>query len=86
MTKNTNKSKEKYDKSEIKIIIITCVLGLSVGYILLFSGVRFEICNIAATAIGYAYYYHKVKKQIREEKAKEQEQNDWYSWYTKRQA
>ena len=84
MTKNINKLKEKYDKREIKIIIITCVLGLSVGYILLFSGVRFEICNIAATATGYAYYCHKIRKQLREEKAKEQEQNDWYSWHTKR--
>lgn len=79
MDKSTNKSKEKYDKSEIKTIIITCVLGLSVGYILLFSGVRFEICNIAATATGYAYYCHKIRKQIIEEnnkKAEEQEQND----------
>lgn len=76
MTNNINKSKEKYDKSEIKIVIITCVLGLSVGYILLFSGVRFEICNIAATATGYTYYCYKIRKRLREEKAKEQEQND----------
>lgn len=51
------------DKHVLKHEILAFILGLIVGYTLLFLGIRVEISGCVATAISCIYYYSILRKE-----------------------